>query len=700
MTMTFTAGGQAAGNPNVPVRRPHAEGYNLRMANKWFRTVAGPGVELTIATQDSLASRQQESGTDSIYSNVLDLGYAWARTDVSGGEGLDWDPREISIEREAAALDIIKFWDSDGLDIRRPDTAGQRYNIRLSRTFEQWSLVTTDPRDITSSLEFIYVADGDTITWYTGWSDTTPVGSDTPAGNIKAIVAAPNDTVVAVLDDGSVWAKLPTEVVWTATPAPASGFPAQGVWFVNGRFVVSTFETVGQDAAELYEVLYDGATWVAGTPFATATSEFVSVVESGPAIVAACLDGTVRTYVPDLDNDLAPQEQSRTTMPDGETPVLLGSNAGILLIMTVADRDEVFDPGGANEPLQDIRLYQAEVLDARFQYVVGSRQLKREWVGATVEPDTRRNMPTTRDEVYWFVRELRATDENSGIVLSEALWRFDLVTTGLNRVVSDGTTDLQSLIIFEDRAGGINFTDSNILISSDTTYQPFGYMIFPNLTFGLNTPITWLATVLEAQNISFGGAQVELYRTSDIEAILDPWSDSWVIEQRISAQGQSGIEKPMVGVESRTLALQLRVYPSQGATETPRVTRTAIRGIPAHRDLVMVVPVNVSDYVSVPGRKPIRQPHLGDSIHRELLSLVGSGVEAILLDPPTSLRGIINNVSEPIQFLSDRGSVSRYCLVEIRGNEFQQTIPPVGDEGVGLGLLGVSTVGIGQSVGT
>ena len=130
------------------------------------------------------------------------------------------------------------------------------------------------------------------------------------------------------------------------------------------------------------------------------------------------------------------------------------------------------------------------------------------------------------------------------------------------------------------------------------------------------------------------------------------------------------------------------------------MTRIALRGIPAHRDLIMMVPFNVSDEVSAPGRRPTRIPGLGYSLHENVLNLVGSSVEAIVIDPPMGFRGVVNNVSEPIEYLSDRGSVTRYVMVEFRGQRLVQTVPPTGDSGMGLGLMGIDIIGIGQSEDT
>ncbi|GAG30292.1 unnamed protein product, partial [marine sediment metagenome] len=113
----MTVGIRSVSNLSQSVTRPKAEGYNLRIGDQWFRTIANNEVQVQIGTKDSLAERFDQSA--SIYDKVLDIGYAWARTDFSGGEGLDWDPRELALEQDQAALDGIRFWDSENIDVRR-----------------------------------------------------------------------------------------------------------------------------------------------------------------------------------------------------------------------------------------------------------------------------------------------------------------------------------------------------------------------------------------------------------------------------------------------------------------------------------------------------------------------------------------------------------------------------------------------------
>ena len=639
---------------------------------------------------------ERYDNTASIYHNTLDIGYAWARTDLSGGEGLDWDPREIAIEQGQASLDPIRYWDSEGIATRRPETEGDQYQLKLARTFEDWQGTVVDPIDLAVSAEFLFIADGESVVRYTSWEDTIGIlMTGLPAVRLHAIAAASNDTVMVTNEDGEIWVKPAGDTVFVIAYNPGVGNadPAQGIRYQQGRFLATLF--FPPDQGSLVEMVWNGTDWSdAPTLIDTADAQFWPGVESGPAVVVACDDGTVRTYTPDNAGAAATYgliPKGRTTMPEGEKPILLGSNGGTLLIMTTADT-------GVTDR-QTIRMYQAEVLDARFDFIVGQVQLRRAWDGVEHEGLVTRKMANSRDEIFWIVKE----EVNNSGVFAEALWRFDLVTNGLTRVAYENeVANVNGIVVFDNIMGGIDFNGPRIRISNTDKVNNFGYMVFPNITFGLNTPITWISTVIEAQDLEDTGSQVELWRSSDPQAILD-WEDpSWVLVQRLSSQGASNVEIPMGNLRSRTLSLQLRLFSTEGGTKTPKVSRIALRGIPSHRDFIMMVPFNISDYVSAPGRSPLRVPGLGNELHERVLALVGQNVEAIVIDPFVRFQGVVNNISEPVTYLANRGSVTKHVMVEFRGSRLPATAtqPPTGDDGMGLGLMGIATMGLGQTEGT
>ena len=117
----------------------------------------------------------------------------------------------------------------------------------------------------------------------------------------------------------------------------------------------------------------------------------------------------------------------------------------------------------------------------------------------------------------------------------------------------------------------------------------------------------------------------------------------------------------------------------------------AIRGFQLVNDLVVDMPINISDQVERPFRKAIRINGQGDLVYQALRNKEGKNVQLEIFRPDTLLRGIIENVSSPIEEISPRGSVTMYCLVRFRGSKVVQT----STSGVGLGieLLGVGRLG-------
>jgi len=657
------------------VKAPKAEGYGARIGDLWVRLAVNPDQPLRYFTKDSLAPRLDQKGQTG--ANVLDIGYSWARTELDGGQGLDWDPRELPADTASAANDVRRYWDSKNVDVSASD-AGQPYTLGLTKLFSQFDpSVLNDVRDVAASAENVFVASGTSVFWYNAWN-TGSLVDDTNLGVAPVILAvSQGDAAMAVDADGYVWYRGNTDLAFTNIYDAAAG-AVQGLWFVKGRFVAFRRDLSG--TGELGELAPDGTFTLFDT---TGEYDVLSVVSTGPSIVAGVTDGTLRSYVPEQANQTDPGSvnlviRGRTDVPEGEIPSVLGSSGSVLSILTIAD-----------DPVSGVttRFYSAEALSSQYDYVVGQLQLRREWFGTAEVLDPTANMTPTRDAIFFAITE---DDGNT------YTWRFDLVTLGLSRHSTALEGAVGHAITMFDGRGAVVSADDGFLYLASESYHAEGYLISPNITFGLNTDIAWIATVLEAFNISDLETQVELWRSTDPEAILDPDHISWVHVSRLSNSSQSGVELPMLGVSSRTLALQVKLT-SKNGTHSPQVTRTAVRGFPTHRDWVVHLPVNVSDWVEVPGRMPLHVSGLGDDLQSQMLNLVGKHVELIVLDPPLLFRGVVDNVDQPVTFLSERGSVSVSSMLQFRGLRATSTIFPVGDAGLGIGLLGVATMGVEQT---
>ena len=671
--------------PQASVKFPRAQGFDARIDDLYVRAAPSADIEQRIYTRDSLAERRDDEG--SFYENVLDLGYAWDRTDWSGGESLDWDPSDRALSDATRDLHRIRYWDSRFLDVSVGDP-GTPYTLDLSKKFIIWGGTSTTPVDLTASDSLLFVADGVDVDWYPDWVTFTPDDSDTLPSAVVAMAAAPNGVCMAVLADGSISVRPNGATAFVdALYTPSGNRDALGVWYAKGRFMVSFVDT-DDDLYQLSEVTSTDA-WAANLTEAivdTAEAPFWSVVDSGPAVVAACGDGTVRTYTAFLDSSdpaLVGQliARGRTNMPTGEIPYLLGDIEDLLMILTLAT-----DPD--DDTTNRVHAYQGEVLDARFDYGVGNRQHRRVWNGTGTVASVTHSMVSRRDELFFTVYEDDTTEE---------VWRFDAVTAGLSRHNQVGTDKVSALISFLNFIGGV--TDADDVFLDGATFNDEGILITPNITFGLNTPINWISMVIEAQQLG-NGATVEVWRSTDPDAITDQDHISWVLMQRLNSDLQSGIEIAMSNITSRTLSMMLKITPTSDNLISAQVTRVAIRGLPQHRDMLVDLPINISDLIEVPGRQPTRIPGWGNVIHTALLKQVGKHVELELYNPPLVLRGVVDNLLEPTSWISPRGSAGFRCILQFRGNRVteggsQSAI--TGDSLTGMGVTGLSTTGLGNA---
>ena len=90
-------------------------------------------------------------------------------------------------------------------------------------------------------------------------------------------------------------------------------------------------------------------------------------------------------------------------------------------------------------------------------------------------------------------------------------------------------------------------------------------------------------------------------------------------------------------------------------------------------------------------RKRLRVNGQGDLIYQALRNKEGKNVQLELYRPQTFLRGIIENVSAPVEEVSVRGSVTVYCLVRFRGSKIFTVSSS--STTLGTGLLGVERLG-------
>ena len=143
-------------------------------------------------------------------------------------------------------------------------------------------------------------------------------------------------------------------------------------------------------------------------------------------------------------------------------------------------------------------------------------------------------------------------------------------------------------------------------------------------------------------------------------------------------------------VDGRWIAGKIDIS-TDDQSQSPGLLSFAIRGFQLVNDLVVDIPVNISDHIERPYRKRIRVNGQGELVYQALRNKEGKNVQLEIYRPDTLLRGIIENVSSPIEEISPRGSVTVYCLVRFRGSKVVQV--STAGEGLGIALLGVGRLG-------
>ena len=187
----------------------------------------------------------------------------------------------------------------------------------------------------------------------------------------------------------------------------------------------------------------------------------------------------------------------------------------------------------------------------------------------------------------------------------------------------------------------------------------------------------------------FSSGTVELATTTIPNDINNSASITWTPQISV-ASGTGGEEEVLELVQGRWMSAKLTITTSD-TSQSPELLSFAVRGFQLVNDLVVDMPINICDQVERPFRKALRVNGQGDLIYQALRNKEGQNVQLEIFRPDTLLRGIIENVSSPIEEISPRGSVTTYCLVRFRGSKVIQ-ISTAG-EGLGIALLGTGRLG-------
>ena len=628
---------------------PQAQGFEANLDDLFLRFAVGPGRQMNINTAPLQAQAIQTSETPEDFQQ--EFGQIYSRTDFSGGSGLD-----KAHKRNASEMDFSRFWDSNGIDVFSGKAVGQEYKVSLLNSTEE---VTTSSESNLYAQQLdgtIFFADGAVLkkiaTPLTG--STATDGTPSAGNDITGLAIMGNQLFIVA-----------NGVVYQRTGAGTYGSynsdnTYSRLWSAKGRLIASDTSGV------LYEIEPSSGTAGADNTIHSLRNgrSWTDVCDAGAVVLATADDG----YIYSLADESSNLTLKGQTFIEGEIPNAIDAAQGLIFYGTYENT--------ASGKIG--RLYRAEITNANSLYVLVNAQLIKQWGdGTTTLDQAPYKIVSTRDSIY------------TGIIDSGSktnFWRYYLPTGGIARDLEFGESGIiKGISVFSDKlfatvsGGGIYRETSN--------YVSSGYIITALGDFFTSEKKQWVGAKLNTQAVSSGTVQLS---TSTIATDINDSSSSTWKSQVVINSGTGGEEEVMSLVDGRWIAGKIDISTDDQA-QSPGLLSFAIRGFQLVNDLVVDIPVNISDQIERPFRKRIKVNGQGELVYQALRNKEGKNVQLEIYRPDTLLRGIIENVSSPIEEISPRGSVTTYCLVRFRGSKVIQ-ISTAG-EGLGIALLGTGRLG-------
>jgi len=610
------------------VSNPRKWGFGVALGDRLFRLAVGPGRTIQIDTAPGEAPRLN---TASSPEEMGETEPVFARSRFSGGEGL------FRAHVEGAAAD--RFWDSKNVSVA-PAEPGEFPEVRLlhSTASIETSAVTGLYTAYDRTDGALYMVEGAVLRRTADPTVASPTFADDDPTAVDAAtdvtdVAVLGDEVYAATDHGIHKKTSGTWAHWGDEPASADYVR---IWAVKGRIVAS-------NGVSLYEVTASGAAPSALKTLAPGEG-WTDVADGGSHILAGASDGYVYAFTTEsgsmaLDAQTLFETESVTAIASTQGAVAVGvsaSNVGRLYVGELADNGQV-------KPTRLIRQWgeSGTAIDQAPRRIIGTRDSF-----VTAVPD--------------------GTDT--------FLWRYNLVTAGLSR---DLTIDGSSGVV-----RGIEVIDGRLFASVDSaglfretsTYPSSGYLIGPLGDFLVASKKSWVGGRLETGDVT-NGQYVELYYTTDPDALSDPGSSSWTrVVKKISGSGDPG-EYALTSVVSRSLAGMVKLAPSSDSASTPTVRSFSFRAYPTtgEEDKIIVLPVDIGDQIERRGRHRVRRRGRGNDEYVALRALDGQPLTMQLFRPEITIRGAVKSIATPVLGLSHRGSPTLVAQVTVIGREVSQS---------------------------
>lgn len=627
--------------------RPEARGYGAAIGELLVRFALS-----TEATFDIRSAGQRKTPVDlgDTPEEVAGLAtYVAALEDLSGGEGRYYADRPNDRNRS-------RYWRSRGID-PAPGKPGETAGVRLLHDVEQIGSTTPAAPHLAIIDGVLFWASADSVIKVTDFLGATPAETSedphTPGTANVVGLAALGEELYAATADGI--GKRNGAGTWSNLNAVAS----TGVWAVKGRILTA----VGNTLEETHTT-----TGANTTRLTLPAGEHVThVVDAGPAILAAGSDGLIYTL----------KEESGTLTASTVTPLPLGEHATVLeaqFQQVVVGTSDPTPSGGATG-----RIYTGKVTISPIGDIFLELALRREFEPTDATVDLAPSAAASR-----------RNDMVVGVRLEDGayLWRYDFTTDSISEDLVLTEAPVTDIDIYDDRLI-IGLASAGIWREA-TTFVASGWLI--GSATDLFSPLEKAWTQGELRG-DLNGGQLEVHISTDLAAMADHTHTSWV--KILTAASVSQLESivNIIGAYGRYSVVKVTLYANSTVTNTPVFQSFVTSAYDSQEDVIVTMPIAVSDRIERHHRKPLTVAGYGAAIQAELLALRGEPLVLELYHPPMRLRGAVQTVAAMSAGKGLLSSGTQVVYVVFQGRITQSGAFSGESSILGLGIMGLEVLG-------
>ena len=264
------------------------------------------------------------------------------------------------------------------------------------------------------------------------------------------------------------------------------------------------------------------------------------------------------------------------------------------------------------------------------------------------------------------------------------LWRYYLPTGGLARDLQT-TGNILVYGITQNAGKFIVSVSGSDIYKEQSTYESEGYLVLSAADFFTAEQKQFVGAEISTINMPTN-TEVELLYSNKFEDLDTPESTSF-ISALTQIAGTCDTEKQIAEV-ARYIIGKI-VLKSTDNVDTPKVKSVQFRALARPELVVAQIPINISDRVERPGRKPLRVKGLGDELYAALRDKEGDSVTLELFEPQEIIRGVIEQISYPIQSNEVFGIDTHYAIITVLG-----ALQTVLEDVTSVNTLGISAFGI------